>query len=97
MTNINDALLIDIFKRLIAGSLLQMIFAAIAFAGIVWAIVVSSINGKVVIISIIVILALASLLSSGLRFYLNFIGLAFGACCGLYALIVTIRANRAIL
>jgi hypothetical protein len=97
MTNIDLTGLADIAKRLIAGSLLQMFFAVIAFGGILWAVVVSSITGKVVIISIVILLALASLASSELRFYLNLIGVAFGVGCAIYALIVTFRANRAIL
>ena len=84
----------DMEQQLPFAMAFQIILAIISFGLIIWAIWVSGVTGKVVIVSVIVLIALLTLIFPQIRFWTNFAGLAFGSGCGIYAMIVTIRAKR---
>ena len=64
---------------------LMPIALACAFACVIWALIVSGIKGKIVIISAVLLFAILSLVFPAYRTLFNICALLFGAGCFLYA------------
>ncbi len=64
---------------------LMPIALAFAFACVIWALIVSGIKGKIVIVCLVLLFAILSLSLPGYRTGFNIGALLFGAGCFMYA------------